>query len=264
MKKPINSFELLLFILATIILLSSIYITESTSFLGQKTSVYANTVAASNIAQKTLTYRGSTSANGVFSGSGLSVTLPSNIQAGDLLVAIAGTNGPISSWSTPKGWTRGTNSNTTDTQGLTWWWKIADGSETGSTIRMKSSKYADGGVVVNVYQGATADPIAGVSTFATTDNYGNGYVTSAGVSGMTLGTAVTAVPLIFVSWQPNAATISWPAGFAFESTASDGYATVAVAESLSSITSKIFPGYSLPIVPAQAVVQTLQVLIRVQ
>lgn len=250
-------------LLAVIFLLATVFVSDNKAIFGNSTKVYADT-AATPSASPTVTYRGSTSANGVFSGTGLAITLPTNIQTGDLLIAVAGTNGAKSSWSTPTGWTQGANTNSTDTQGITWWWKVADGSEAGSRVAFRSSKYADGGVVVNVYAGANANPIAGVSNFTTTDNYGNGFVNAANVAGVSLNTSVTAVPLIFVSWQPDASTVTWPAGFAFESTASDGFSTVAVAESLSSMTSDTFPGYTLPISPVEAVVQTLQVLIKVQ
>lgn len=267
MKRKIKNTQLALLILSAILIVTSSSLATNKLFTGSAladVSVTPSVTTTPTTTQKTLTYRTSTSASGEFNGTGLSVKLPSSIQTGDLLIAVAGTNGPKASWSIPSGWTLGTNSNSTDTQGITWWWKVADGSDAGKTILLKSSKYADGGVVVNVYSGQASNPIAGVSQFTTTDNYGNGYVSSANVSGVSVGDATAAVPLIFVSWQPNAATITWPSEFAFESTASDGYSSVAVAENLSSQTSSSFSGYSLPISPVEAVVQTLQVLVRIE
>lgn len=213
--------------------------------------------------QKTLTFRTSASGNGIFSD-GVSVTLPTNIQAGDLLIAVAGTNGPKTSWYTPAGWTFGTNSNSIDTQGLFWWWKVADGSEAGQTVTFKSAQWEDGGVAVNVYQGQGAgNPIAGVGRLTKTDNDGVGNVIAAPVAGVSLGSPVNAVSLLFATWQETPATFAWPTGFGFESTASDGFASVDIAEALYSNTSDNFPGYTLSLSPAQAVVQTLQVLITV-
>lgn len=238
------------------------------SIIGQNLSVHADvsstpTPTPTVSTGKTLTFRASAQANGIFSD-GVAVTLPSNIHSGDLLIAVAGTNGPQTSWYTPAGWTYGTNSNIRDTQGLSWWWKIADGTEAGKTIIFRSSRWEDGAVAVNVYEGQVANPIAGVSKLTTTDNDGVGIVTSAPVAGVSLSSTITAVPLLFVSWQEDASTITWPAGFGFESTASDGFATVDVAERLQSMTTDNFQGYTLLLSPAQAIVQTLQVLIRVQ
>lgn len=267
MKKSKTIVQLPLLLSLAVFLFAIFYVISNKSVVNPAVSVHADDITPTpspTSTPKTLTFRTSISANGVFSGQGVRVTLPSIIQSDDLLIAVAGTNGPKSSWSTPAGWTQGANSNATDTQAIAWWWKVADGTEGGSTITLKSSRYADGGVVVNVYHGQAADPIAGVSNFTTTDNFGNGHVFSANVSGVTTDSTVSAVPLIFASWQPNATTVTWPNGFAFESAADDRYSFVGVGESLSSLTDTNFPGYTFSFSKGEAVVQALQVLVRVQ
>lgn len=264
MKLTGTFFKVAILSLSVILFIETLTITNTRFASVRAHADTVNTPTPTTAVEKSLTFIGSTKASGVFSGAGLSVALPENIQTGDLLIAVAGTNGPKSAWSVPTGWTLGVNSDSTDTQGITWWWKMANGNEAGTQVVFRSSKYADGGAVVNVYHGQAVSPIAGVSAFTTSDNFGNGFVTSANISGVTLGSEEAAVPLIFASWQESNAAIGWPSGFAFESTASDGFSTIAVAEKLTSLTTTTFPGYTLPISPAQAVVQTLQVLIRVQ
>lgn len=264
-RKSILQFSQLLPV--AILLFSIFYLIGNKLFVNPAVSVHADDTtptASPTTTAKTLTFRTSVSAQGIFNGQGMRVTLPSTIQSGDLLVAVAGTNGPKSFWSGPAGWTQGTNSNATDTQAITWWWKVADGSEGGSQAVFKSSRYADGGIVVNVYAGEAADPIAGVSRFTTTDNFGNGHVFTANVSGITTDNTVTAVPLIFASWQPNATTVTWPVNVTFESAADDGYSYVGVGEVLSSLTDTQFPGSTLSFSTGEAVVQTLQVLIKLR
>lgn len=119
--------------------------------------------------------------------------------------------------------------------------KVADGTEAGTTVAFKSNKYADGGIVVNVYEGQVKNPIAGVSQLITTDNDGNGNVISVPVAGITTGPFVNVVPLLFVSWQETPAAIYWPTGFGFESYVSDGYASIAVSERFSSLLGNSFP-----------------------
>jgi len=259
--KKIPQTAFVLFVMGLIVLMASF---SGFGVLPSTNKAYADDPTPTVAVQKSLTYRGSVNASGLFNGAGLSLTLPNTIQPGDLLIAVAGTNGPVSSWVAPTGWTQGQNSGSSDAEGLTWWWKIADGTEAGTSITLQSSSYADGGAVVNVYAGEAANAIAGVSSLTTNDNFGNGHVTSANVGSVSLDNTVTAVPLILASWQPNMTTVSFPEGFGFESAADDGYSFVAVGEAYSSLTTNNFPGYSVSFFPGQAVVQTLQVLVNVQ
>lgn len=247
-------------------MVSSFFLAGNSSILGSKTIAHADksTKSSTTTSTKTLTFRTSTQANGLFNGAGLTVPLSSDIYRGDLLIAVAGTNGNVSSWTTPAGWTPGTDTSSPNAQGLMWWWKIADGSEAGSTITLQSSSYADGGAVVNVYEGQAANPIVAVSSLTTSDNYGVGHVTSAGVAGISLDNSITAVPLILASWQPYYSNITSPSGFSFNSTATDGYSYVGVWESYFGQTTNNFPGYTLSFSTGEAVVQALQVLVNVQ
>jgi chitinase len=212
----------------------------------------------------TLTFITNVTANGNFGGSGLSLTLPKNIQPEQLLIAVAGTNGQPASWTTPRGWNLGSGSGTKSRQALYYWWKVATGTESGTKVTFKTNKYADGGVVVAVYNGATTNPIAGASSIATNDNNGDGNVQTAAVNGISLNSAATVVPLIIASWQPNASNITWPSGYIFEATATDGYSFVDLAESSNARTTNTLPSQTLNFATPEAVIQTLQLAIRVR
>ena len=208
-----------------------------------------------------LTFIKSASAKGNF-GAGISITIPASVQAGDLLIAAAGTNGTPATWRTPRGWNKGAGSGTTQSQGLHWFWKVANGTEGGTKVQLKSSSYADGGGIVAVYRGASGSgPIAGVSSLKTNDNGGSFQVTSATVNGISLSNTTNVVPLILTSWQPSDATVSWPADFIAEASATDGYGHVAIGESLSSLNTSSVNAQTLNFSTAQSVMQTLQIAV---
>jgi Abnormal spindle-like microcephaly-assoc'd, ASPM-SPD-2-Hydin len=202
---------------------------------------------------------GSTTANGNF-GAGVSLQIPS-VQAGDLLIAVAGTNGSPSSWTTPTGWNVGASSVPPDDQGLNWWWKIASGSESGTTLTLKSSSYADGGGVALAYRGASATPIEAVSALATNDNNSNGNVTSAQFNRVSWSASASVVNLLLMSWQPVNATVTWPTGYALQATANDSYSYVTVGANLTSQTVSSLSAQTATLSGSEAVVPTLQIAI---
>jgi hypothetical protein len=209
----------------------------------------------------TVSLIGSARASGNFGG-GVKITIPT-IQAGDLLIAVAGTNGSPSSWTTPSGWNVGSGGGHPDGQGLNWWWTIAAGSESGTTVTLKSSSWADGGGVVLAYRGMSVTPIQAVSALATNDNDGNGNVTSAPVNGVSWSGSATVVNLLLMSWQPTTATVTWPAGVTLQATANDGYGFVAVGANLVPKTVAGLGAQNVTLSAAQAVVPTLQIALLV-
>ena len=205
---------------------------------------------------------GSTSANGNF-GAGVRLTIPATTQAGDLLIAVAGTNGSPSSWTTPTGWTAGAGSGHPDGQGLNWWWKIATSADAGATVTLKASSYADGGGVILDYRGASATPIQAVSAMTTNDNFGDGRVTSAQFAGASWSGSANVVSLLLMSWQPANATVTWPTGYSLQATANDGYGFVTVGANLTTQSVSSLPAQVATLSASQAVVPTLQLAIRV-
>ena len=203
----------------------------------------------------------SAAANGNF-GAGVKIKIPT-VQAGDLLIAVAGTNGSPASWTTPTGWNVGANAGHPDGQGLNWWWKIAASTDSGTTVTLKASSYTDGGGVVLDYRGASGSPIQAVSALATNDNGGNGKVTSAQFNGVSWSGLATVVSLLLMSWQPTNATVTWPAGYTLQATANDGFGFVTVGANLTSQTVSSLSAQTSTLSASQAVVPTLQLAILV-
>ena len=208
-----------------------------------------------------VTLIGSSTANGNF-GAGVKIKAPT-VQAGDLLIAAAGTNGSPASWTTPTGWTAGAGGGHPDGQGLNWWWKIATSADSGATITLKAASYADGGGIVLAYRGASASPILAVSAMATNDNGGDGHVTSAQFNGVSWSGASNVVSLLLMSWQPANATVSWPAGYSTQATATDGYGYVAAGANLTAQTLSSLGAQTVTLSASQAVLPTLQLAIQV-
>ena len=204
---------------------------------------------------------GSSTANGNF-GAGVKIKVPT-VQAGDLLIAVAGTNGSPNTWTTPSGWTAGSGSGQPDGQGLNWWWKIATGTDSGTTVTLKSSSYADGGGVILDYRGAAASPILAVSSLTTNDNGGNGNVTSVQFGGVSWSGSDSVASLLLMSWQPASTAVTWPTGYTAEATATDGYGYVAVGADLASQETGSLSAQSVHLSTSQAVVPALQIAVLV-
>ncbi|MGO8948434.1 MAG: hypothetical protein ACLQUY_12400, partial [Ktedonobacterales bacterium] len=204
---------------------------------------------------------GSSTANGNF-GAGVKITVPT-VQAGDLLIAVAGTNGSPNTWTTPSGWTAGSGSGPPDGQGLNWWWKVATGTESGTSITLQASSYADGGGVILDYRGASASPILAVSALTTNDNGGDGGVTSVQFAGVSWSGSDSVASLLLMSWQPTSTAITWPAGYAAQATATDGYGYVAIGADLASQQATSLSTESDTLSASQAVVPALQIAVLV-
>jgi Abnormal spindle-like microcephaly-assoc'd, ASPM-SPD-2-Hydin len=208
-----------------------------------------------------ITLVGSATANGNFGG-GVKATIPA-VQAGDLLIAAAGSNGSPSSWTAPTGWTTGGNGGHPDGQGLNWWWKIATSTDSGAVITLKSSSYADGGAIVLAYRGASGSPILAVSALATNDNGGNGNVTGPQINGVSWAGSASVVSLLLMSWQPNSTNITWPTGYTTQASATDGYGYVAAGANLAPQSVNSLGAQTATLGTSQAIVPTLQIAVLV-
>jgi hypothetical protein len=200
---------------------------------------------------------GTGTAHGNF-GAGIKIKIPA-IQAGDLLIAVAGTNGKPVSWTKPTGWTMGANSAHPDGQGLNWFWKIATNADSGANVTLKAASYADGGGIVLAYRGTASNPIVAVSTMATNDNNGNGNVKTPTINGVSWSQASKVVDLLLTSWQPSTSTVSWPSGFTQQETATDGFGFVMAAANLNSAVTSNFSARTATFSTGEAVIPTLQI-----
>jgi Glycosyl hydrolases family 39 len=225
------------------------------------TSVATPTPTPGGTSQSGLTFIGQSSAQGNF-GSGIKVKVPAD-QSGDLLVAVAGTNGSPSSWTAPAGWNVGAGSAHPRGQGLNWWWKTANGLEGGTNVTLKSSAWADGGAVILDYRGATANPIVAVSSMTTNDNGGVGKVTTPAWSGVSWPTSTKVVSLMLASWQASASTVTWPTGYALNATSNDGFDYVTVGANLTSQMTTSLGSRTAKLSAAEDVVPALQLAVAV-
>jgi Abnormal spindle-like microcephaly-assoc'd, ASPM-SPD-2-Hydin len=206
---------------------------------------------------------GSTTATGNF-GAGVALKVPTTAAARDLLIAVAGTNGTPSSWTAPTGWTAGANSAHPSGQGLNWWWKVATASDAGASAIFKAKSFARGAGEVLDYRGLSASsPIVAVSTMATNSNGGAGNVTTPIFKSVSWSGSTSVVSLLLMSWQPNPATVTWPAGFGLQATANDGFDSVAAGANLTPQTTTSLATQTATLSKASDIIPTLQVALRV-
>jgi hypothetical protein len=107
-------------------------------------------------------------------GTSLSLTKPSGVQVGDLLVIIVGSdsNGNGEGFNTIAGWTREVNEgNSTTACYLAFYWRVADGTE-GSSVNVPSIASDDlWGYYLRISGADQTDPIDAVGTpYLTTNN----------------------------------------------------------------------------------------------
>jgi hypothetical protein len=139
---------------------------------------------------------------------------------------------------------------------------VASGAESGTTVTIKSSAWADGGGVVLAYQGAGSSPITAVSALSTNDNNGDGTNTA------TFGSAswngpTNVISLLLMSWQTTSATVVWPRGYSLQATANDAYSFVAVGANLSPQSTSNLTAQAVTLSNAEDVIPTLQVAVLV-
>jgi hypothetical protein len=131
-------------------------------------------------------------------------------------------------------------------------------------MTITSSRYADGGAVLGVWQGQTTNPIAGASDMLVNAGpAGAGNVTTANVGSIPFGRTTSVVPIILTSWQSSGSQIALPDGFFFLSGASDGYSSVGLAMALNPQSTATVPQSQLQFSNPQAVVNTQQIAVSV-
>lgn len=191
-------------------------------------------------------------------GGGITLAAPSQQRQGDLLIAVAGTNGTPSGWTAPNGWTAGTGSAAPGGQGLNWWWQIVPAAPPAS-YTFQSAGWADGGIVLLDLRGVTA--IKSVSALTANDNFGGGNVTSAAVQGTSWAGTANVASLILAGWQPGPATLAWPGGFTQLAEADDGYGFVTVGGRLTAQPASSLPSQTVGFSAPQTLIPTLQLAI---
>lgn len=104
------------------------------------------------------------SAQGVLSGSTVTISKPTGVAPGDLLVATVSYTSSGVTWTVPSGWTEAI-----DSGGLVVAWKIAGGSEPSNYAFTPSIAVTSGGAIV-AYRNAALDVVGTVTSGATTSS----------------------------------------------------------------------------------------------
>jgi hypothetical protein len=98
---------------------------------------------------------------------------------------------------------------------------------------------------------------------ATNDNGGVGNVTKPTFNSVSWTGSTSVVSLLLMSWQPNPATVTWPAGFGLQATANDGFDSVASGANLTPQTATSLAAQTATMSKASDVIPTLQIALRV-
>jgi hypothetical protein len=148
----------------------------------------------------------------VASGGNLTVTKVTGVQQGDLMIVVAGMNGPAggATWAKPTGWTQELNFQG-NLMPMPLFYKLAGASEgTSYNFVPTASGSVDGGWGMVALRGVDqATPVLGHS--AEFDQGGNS--TSMTANSVSWAGAANAISVIFMTWQTSAATVTWPSGW---------------------------------------------------
>jgi hypothetical protein len=151
-----------------------------------------------------IAFRASTEAH-VTSGS-LTVTIPSAVQAGDVMLLVAGMNDAgvtANDWSTPSGWTSLGTHNVGSNLFAGVWVRVATAGDAGATVTLATSGTGKACAIIAAYSGADpASPVNVSSVVAETTS-----TTSHSTPSVTTTLADTRVVIAAV--QSNSATESW-------------------------------------------------------
>lgn len=98
----------------------------------------------------------STANDGATTSTSHTVTVPSAVKEGDLMVAVLSTNSGSTTLSAPAGWQTRADASTTSMSGAIYS-KIASASDAGSRVSVGSSGYVRGSLVLSAYRDATVD-----------------------------------------------------------------------------------------------------------
>ncbi|MCW4466160.1 PKD domain-containing protein [Glutamicibacter sp. MNS18] len=94
--------------------------------------------------------------SGTVTASNHSVSIPSSVQEGDLMIAVLSTNNGSTSLTAPNGWDTRADASTNGMNGAIYS-KVATASDAGSTVTVSSSDFVRGSLVLSVYRDATVD-----------------------------------------------------------------------------------------------------------
>lgn len=161
----------------------------------------------------TLTPTTAGTTTGTYSGSAsFSVTEPSGVQPGDLLLIVGGFNtGGVVTWTPPTGFsTYHNNPGDSNSTALVIFYRVADGTE-ASSFTVTTSRFIDGGygciAIRNIDQ---TTPIIAISADYNTGGTGTSSFTA---NSVTLGGTYDAVSLLLSTGQAGATTLTYPSGW---------------------------------------------------
>ncbi|MGP9031765.1 PKD domain-containing protein [Glutamicibacter mysorens] len=103
--------------------------------------------------ESSLSFVGSVASTGTSSAQSHSVSIPSSVQAGDLLVAVFSTNQYSQTVTAPSGWEERAGAATASMQSAMYS-KVATAADAGATLTVSSGIYARGSLVVSAYRDA--------------------------------------------------------------------------------------------------------------
>jgi hypothetical protein len=117
--------------------------------------------------------------------------------------------------------------------------------------------------VVLAYRGAAANPLQAVSSLANNDGGGTFSTTAASFNGVSWSGSANVASLLFMSWQPNSATVTWPSGYTAQAAANDGYSFLAIGGRLVSQSVTSLGGQTATVSATQALIPALQIAVLV-
>lgn len=131
-------------------------------------------------------YIGGTTAT--VNGTNITMTLPSSVEAGDVMVATVVSNVQGATFTAPAGWQQAVaDSSSTGVAAVTWT-KVATGGDAGAQVTMTGTVVAKSSLTLGVYRGVdTADPVADAAiSFESTQQADHTAASVAAVSGSLL------------------------------------------------------------------------------
>ena len=125
------------------------------------------------VVNQAVSFVGSAEVNGNSNLRVRSIDVPSNVEAGDVLMLMASTNSASTTYSDPAGWTR-VESVTTSAMSSVFWVKDATAGDAGQSIDIATSAYVRSAVTLSAYRGGVVSLPGGFAaageTTSTTDH----------------------------------------------------------------------------------------------
>lgn len=122
------------------------------------------------------------SASATLAGTGgtdnLTITKPTSLASGDMMVAICGVNGRAANFTAPAGWSTLFTSNDGSNYGIRAFWKIADAGDASATDFSFSIATAGGDGLIGWIVRATGSSFTGTGNFVSTSDVNNAATTT--------------------------------------------------------------------------------------